>query len=266
MRDELFVNTCIDSHAHLTSDELFPSVDAIIARAKAAGLSKVVNINTDPITLERGIALAKRYPGFIVNTGATTPHDVENDGEKDFSFFEKAAHEGNLIAVGETGLDYHYEHSNRAVQQHFLSRYLDLANRCNLPTVIHCRGDEAFSDLFQIIKTDKILLHCFTGTDAQAKEAVKRGWHISISGIATFKKSQELRNVIKHIPLHHLLIETDAPYLAPESRRGQTNEPSYIQETARTIAAVKEVTLEEVCNQTLNNTEAFFQTYRKKDL
>jgi TatD DNase family protein len=263
MRDELFVNRCIDSHAHLTSDELFPQVDQIISRAKKAGIVKVININTDPITLDRALSLQKKYSDFILNTGATTPHDVERDGEKDFPFFEKAARDGELVAIGETGLDYHYEHSNRSVQQQFLLRYLDLASQYNLPTVIHCRGDEAFLDLFSIIKTSNILLHCFTGTTSQAREAIKRGWYISISGIATFKKSTELREVIKHIPIDHLLIETDSPYLAPQSKRGQRNEPAYVEEVARTIAELKELSLKQVCDQTVKNAIDFFDLTNK---
>jgi len=233
-------------------------VDRIIERAMQEGVTKIVNINTDRITFERGLELQKKYPHHIFNTVATTPHDVEKEGEENFAYFEKAIRAGEVVAVGEVGLDYYYEHSNREIQKEFVKRYFDLACAVNLPVVIHCRGDEAFRDLFCFKQSISAVLHCFTGTTAQAKQAMERGWYVSISGIATFKKSDELRNVIRELPLNRLFIETDAPYLAPQTRRGKVNEPSYITETAQIIAEVQNVSLEKVCRQTTENACKFF--------
>ena len=253
----------IDSHAHLTSDQLYPHVDQLIERAITQGVKKMVNIATCKETLERGIELAKKYPGIIYNTAATTPHDVETQGESFFPLVQKAAKEEKLVAIGETGLDYYYEHSRRDLQKIFLQRYFELARRSGLNVVIHSRGDDVFNELFRMADEQpvrpKCLLHCFTGKAHHARQAIERGWHISISGIVTFKKSEDLREVVKEIPLEHLQIETDSPYLAPQRKRGQMNEPSYLEEVAEEIARIKGVSLEQVCAETSKNSCSFFQ-------
>lgn len=246
-----------DSHAHLTSPEMLPNLDKIIERAKG---QRIVNICTDKETLEAGILLNKKYP-HIRNAGATTPHDVEKEGALFFPLFEEAAKEKKLVAIGETGLDYHYEHSPVPLQKEFLKRYLLLASSLDLPVIFHCR--EAFDDLFSIVdyeypKNKPAVLHCFTGTMLEAEEVLKRGWFLSLSGIVTFKKSTHLREVAKMVPLSQLLIETDAPFLAPQSKRGKQNEPAYLIETAQMIADVKNISLEEVAAASYKNGSALF--------
>lgn len=249
-----------DSHAHLSSPTFDNQTDQLIDRAWQLGVRGIVNICTDADSLEKGLALSKKYP-WIYNAGATTPHDVELEGEKMFPIFAKQAHEGAFVAIGETGLDYFYEHSDRSLQKRFLCRYLELAISCNLPVIIHCR--EAFEDLFTLIDShyeDRVgLLHCFTGTEREAAQLIDRGWSLSISGIVTFKKSQPLRDVVKTIPLENILVETDAPYLAPQSQRGKNNEPSFLQETIETIARVKELSLEQVATRCYENARALFR-------
>jgi TatD DNase family protein len=248
-----------DSHAHLSSAGVFPHIEAILQKAQLAGVSKIVNICTDVDSLKKGLELHQRYP-WVYNTAATTPHDVEKEGEEVFEIIAEQAKQGNLVAIGETGLDYYYEHSNREVQQHFLKRYLQLSLECQLPVVIHCR--EAFKDFFQIIDmhypSPAGVLHCFTGTLEEAEEVIKRGWYLSISGIVTFKKSEELRAVAKRVPLEQLLIETDTPYLAPQSQRGKSNEPAFLPEIAGLIATVKGLSLEEVAKATSQNAANLF--------
>jgi TatD DNase family protein len=257
MKKEAFVK--VDSHAHITSDELYEDVDGIIMRAKEAKVLQIVNICTDVLTFERGLALKKKYPDQIFNTVSTTPHDVEKEGEENFAYFEKAILSKQVVAVGEVGLDYFYEHSKKDVQKEFLHRYFDLALKADLPLVIHCRGDDAFLDLFKFSQNVKAVLHCFTGNFAQAKACLERGWCISISGIVTFKKSVDLQNVVKDIPLENMLIETDSPYLAPQSKRGQVNEPANVGEIAEMIALIKGVSLEEVLFHTTKNARDFFE-------
>lgn len=250
----------IDSHAHLTSDVLFSAVNEILERAKKAGITHIINICTDQKTLGRGIDLSKEND-WIFNAGATTPHDVQDEGELYFKEFEKGAKSGELIAIGETGLDYHYEHSPKNVQKEYFKRYMGLALECDLPLIVHCR--EAFEDFFTLIDryypSQRGVLHCFTGTVEEAVELVKRGWMISFSGIITFKKSEELREALKVVPLEQVLIETDSPYLAPQSKRGKTNEPSYIVETAQKVAEIKKTSLKEVAQVTSANACRFFQ-------
>ena len=196
----------VDSHAHLTSPEVLPRIESVLRRAKIAHVSHILNICTDPESLRQGILLAEKYP-FIKNAGATTPHDVATEGESAFTLFESAAREQKLSAIGETGLDYYYEHSPKKIQQEFLVRYLRLAISAKLPVIFHCR--DAFPDLFKITDlnyTGPAILHCFTGSLTEAEEVLQRGWYLSLSGIVTFKKSLKLQEIAKIVPLSQLLI------------------------------------------------------------
>ncbi|HEY5235778.1 MAG TPA: TatD family hydrolase [Rhabdochlamydiaceae bacterium] len=249
----------IDSHAHLTVPSVVDHVEEVLERAQQKNIKAIVNICIDPLSLEKGIHLAERHD-WIFNAAATTPHDVEKEGELFFPTVEKKAHEGKLIAIGETGLDYHYQHSPIFSQKAYLVRYFALAVAAKLPIIFHCR--DAFKDLFELsdhhYQGRPAILHCFTGTLEEAKECLERGWMISISGIITFKKSVLLKEVAAYVPLDRLLIETDTPYLAPESKRGKSNEPSYIDETAKVLAQVKGLSIEEVAEATARNASQFF--------
>ncbi len=249
----------IDTHAHLTSEQILPVLDDVVARAKKAGIEKIVNICTDEKSLAEGLLLHQDAP-WIFNAAATTPHDVEKEGAVFFPFVERSALEGKLIAIGETGLDYFYEHSNRQEQQKYLSLYFSLARQAKLPLIFHCR--DAFADLFSMADEEyrgyPALLHCFTGNLDEARDVMNRGWYLSISGIVTFKKSAALREVAKYVPLDRLLIETDAPYLAPQSHRGQLNEPAYLSETARAIAETMGISVDKLAAATVENAARFF--------
>lgn len=253
-----------DSHAHLTSPDLFDAVHSLVQNAQEANIKTIINICTDPLSLERGLALSQQYP-WIYQVASTTPHDAEEEGESAFSVMAAAAREGLLKAVGETGLDYYNATSSPQIQKNLLRRYLRLALECQLPVVIHCRN--AFSDFFQILDEEygvnnphaPGVLHCFTGTMQEAEEVLKRGWMISLSGIVTFKKSQALQEIAKEIPLDQLLIETDAPYLAPQLYRGKKNEPAYLLHTAKYIADLKKISLEELASFTTANACKLFR-------
>ncbi len=247
----------IDSHAHLTGHTVIDHVEEMLERAKMHQVKAIVNVCTDQNSLEKGIALAKRHRS-IFNAAAATPHDVETIGDTFFPIVSKLAREGGLYAIGETGLDYHYEHSPKELQKKHLNQYLELAIETHLPVIFHCR--EAFEDLFQASHGKKFgaVLHCFTGTLEEAKGCLDRGWYVSMSGIVTFKNSTDLRDVAKYVPLDRLLIETDTPYLAPQTKRGKMNEPAFVVETAAMIAQVKGITLEEVGDATSRNAAQFF--------
>lgn len=253
----------IDSHAHLTSDDLYPEVEELLKRAQKSNITHIINICTDLKTLERGIELSKKHP-WVLNAGSTTPHDVEKEGELYFAKFREATEKGLLVAVGETGLDYYYQHSPKEKQIEYFIKYMELAKEFELPLVIHCR--DAFDDFFKLIDEhypikDKGLLHCFTGTLDEAKKLIERSWFISFSGIITFKKSAELRQVAKWVPLERMLIETDSPYLAPQKYRGKVNEPSYVVETGKMVAELKGISLDEVLFQTSQNAREFFKLH-----
>ncbi|OGN59708.1 MAG: hydrolase TatD [Chlamydiae bacterium RIFCSPHIGHO2_12_FULL_27_8] len=245
-----------DTHAHLTFKEI--DLD-VIKRAKESNVNKIINICTDKSSLMKGIELASKYD-FIFNAAATYPHDVDNEGKEFFEIVKKYAIEKKLIGIGESGLDYYYEHAEKEEQKKYLKKYFELSLSLNLPIILHCRN--AFKDLFEIsdtfYKSKKALLHCFTGTIEEAKEVLKRDWIIAFSGIITFKNSDDLREVVKYVPLEKMVIETDAPYLAPQKYRGKKNEPSYIIETAKMISEIKNISLEEVAFKTTANAENFF--------
>ena len=256
--------TFSDSHAHLSSRDVLPGIEGVLKRAQDANVSTILNICTDKETFEQGLLLAEKYP-WVYNSASTTPHDVDKEGDSFFPLVVDQAKNGKLKAIGETGLDYYYTHSARETQQHFLRRYLKLALEVHLPVVIHCR--EAFDDFFKILDEEYIVngrhapgvLHCFTGTVKEAEEVIKRGWFLSLSGIVTFKKSDILREVAKIVPMEQLLIETDTPYLAPQSHRGKQNEPSYLPETAAFIAQLKGVSVQELATKTSENLMRFLK-------
>lgn len=249
----------IDTHAHLTSEQVLPDLEGVLNRAKDRGISKIINICTGRTSLELGLILHEKYP-WVHTTAATTPHDVQEEGEDFFPCVERAAMDGKLIAIGETGLDYFYAHSDKKIQQAFLQRYFFLSLKTKLPLIFHCR--DAFSDLFAMADADysgaPAVVHCFTGTIEEAKAALDRGWYLSLSGIVTFKKSEALREVAKYVPLDRIFIETDSPYLAPQSMRGKQNEPSFLPETAQAVALAKGVSLSELAEATVENAKRFF--------
>jgi TatD DNase family protein len=253
----------IDSHAHLTGERALISEEEL-QRAHAAGVEMIINICTDAYSLQRGLELAKRSrPPCIITACATTPHDVAKEGDLFFPEVEACANKKLLQAIGETGLDYHYMHSPKDVQQTFLRKYLRLARSCSLPVVIHCR--DAFEDFCAIWDEEQDgtlagVLHCFTGTMQEAEKVLQRGMYVSISGIVTFEKSTALQAIVQAIPLDRLLIETDAPYLAPQPFRGKKNEPAYLVETAKYIAKLRSISLEELAASTTQNVKQLFRT------
>jgi TatD DNase family protein len=248
-----------DSHAHITLDSMFNNADEFLSNAKGNKVTIIVNVCLDQSGLDRGLLIKKRYP-WIYNAAATHPHDADREDGSFFSSVEKSAVAKELIAIGETGLDYHYAHSSQKGQKKLLIRYFALASSVKLPIIFHCR--EAFADLFvladEYYKGKPAVVHCFTGSLAEAQKSLDRGWYISVSGIVGFKKSQALRDVLSYVPLDRLLIETDSPFLAPESQRGKMNQPSYIVETAAVLAGVKGVAIEELSAALMRNSRLFF--------
>lgn len=260
----------IDSHAHIGAFEE-EKRRPILEETYAAGVEKLINICTSEEDLEVGLALKKEEASAcekprakIYNVASITPHDVLNQPKSAFDTFANAAREGALVAIGETGLDYFYERSPKKEQKEEFLRYIELALECNLPLVIHCR--DAFEDFFDLIQsayasTSKNrfgVLHCFTGTLKEAKKLVDLGWMVSVSGIATFKNAADLRDVIRALPLDHLVIETDAPWLAPQSKRGQENSPAYVTEVGTLVADIHRVSIEACAEVTSKNATRLF--------
>ncbi len=256
----------VDSHAHIDGPEFDADRDEIIARAHAADVTTILNVGTgDPHTgvFERAIEVGRRYPSVYTAIG-THPHDAR--------FYDDAAEQktkelvksgARVVAWGEIGLDFHYDNSPRDVQIDVFKRQLHAARECDVPVIIHTR--EAEPATIEILKTDyagasrKGVFHCFSGSKDLALRALDLDFMISFSGIVTFKKAEELREIAKEVPLDHLLIETDCPFLAPVPYRGKRNEPAYVVEVARCIAEVRGVQTEEIARITTENFRRFLQ-------
>ena len=248
-----------DSHAHLT----FEKMDGAEAmqRAVGAGVMAIMDIAVNEASLEKSFQLSSHAaPLALYHAAATTPHDATSSDDPFFSVVEAAIRDGRLAAIGETGLDFFHASETKAIQEVLFLRYAQLAIDTKKPLIIHCR--EAFSALIPILKSFgselRGVIHCFTGTKEEAIILLDMGWPLSISGIVTFPKSESLREIVRFLPLDRMLIETDAPFLAPGPKRGQTNEPSFIVHTAEVIAQIKGTTLESICEETFLNAQRLF--------
>lgn len=259
----------IDSHAHLDGPRFDPDRAEVIFRARAAGVTTILAVGTGdgPGTLDCAIKLAAQYD-FIYATIGIHPHEAKLAADADFLQLESLARAPKVIACGEIGLDYYYDHSPRDVQQNVFIRQMTLARAAHLPIVIHCRpsdnSDDAWQDCLELIdqhwKPTGLggILHCFTSTWPHAKRALDMGFLISFAGNITFPKAQQIRDAAKQVPMNHILIETDSPFLAPVPYRGKRNEPAYVKQVARQLAELRGLTTEEIAAQTSQNFRRFF--------
>jgi TatD DNase family protein len=259
----------VDSHAHLEMEQFDGDREATIARARDGGIANIVAIGsgTGPGSLDCGIQLAEKYE-FIYATIGIHPHEAKLASDADFQELEKLAARPKVIAWGEIGLDYYYDHSPRDIQRQVFLKQLNLARAAKLPVVIHCRpsqdSENAWEDCLQLLREHWAahglggVLHCFTGTWEQAKHGLDMGFMISFAGNVTFPKAQQIRDAAVQVPLERMLIETDSPFLAPIPHRGKRNEPAFVKEVARHIGELRGLATEEVGRQTANNFYRFF--------
>lgn len=245
----------VDSHCHLNYPEL-SHTEAVIARAHAAGVGLMQTISTKRSDFVAVKSLAERYPEIYCSIGIH-PHEAEPHEDISEEELLAEADHPRVIGIGETGLDYYYEHSPRAVQRELFRRHIRVARRLQLPVIVHSRNaDEETVEILQEeqgIGAFPFLIHCFSTTKYLSDKSVEMGGYISCSGILTFKKSQALREAVASVPMDRLLVETDAPYLAPEPHRGQPCEPAYTVYTARKLAEVKAVSEDEIGRVTTDN-------------
>lgn len=252
----------IDSHCHLNYPELADTA-GVIARAKAAGVGLMQTISTQRRDFAEVKALAAAHPEIFCSIGIH-PHEAEPHEDISEEELLREANHPKVIGIGETGLDYFYEHSPREAQKELFRRHIRVARMLDLPVIVHSR--DADNDTIMILKEAmaegdfRLLIHCFTSSLQLAQEVVAMGGYISASGIITFKKSQALRESFASVPLERLLVETDSPYLAPEPYRGKPCEPAYTAHTARRLAEIKGVSEEELSRAT---TENFFRLFSK---
>ena len=253
----------VDSHCHLDFPDIASELDAVVARARAAGIGRMVTICTRVRKHAQVLAIAEKFSDVFCSVG-THPHNAHEELDIDAKALMEIAKHPKVVAIGEAGLDYHYDKSPRDAQAQSLRQHIAAARESGLPLVIHSR--ECDTDMTRILKDESrmgafpAVLHCFTGGRDLAFAAIEFGHYVSFTGILTFKNSQDLRDIAATLPAERVLVETDAPDLAPLPYRGKRNEPSYVVETAKVLAATRGVSLDEITRQT---TENFFRLFNK---
>jgi TatD DNase family protein len=264
----------VDSHAHLDGTQFDSDREQVLDRARATGVQTIVAIgNGDgPDQADCGIRLAEKYD-FVYATVGIHPHEAQLASEAAYQNMEGLAKHPKVIAWGEIGLDYYYDHSPRDVQRAVFIRQMELAASAKLPIVIHCRpshgSDDAWQHCLGLLREQWApkglggILHCFTGDWLQAKSALDMGFMISFAGNLTFPKAQQIRDAALEVPLDRVLIETDSPYLAPVPHRGKRNEPAFVLETALKLAQLRQLATEEIARQTTRNFYNFFKLTEK---
>ena len=252
----------IDSHAHLDDRRFDADRDMLIKSLKENGVNLVLNIGADIKTSKASVDLAKKYNNVYAVVGVH-PHSAKDLEGSDLSELRKIASEDKVVAIGEIGLDYHYDNSPRDVQRKWFKKQIELAQELDMPIVIHSR--EATQETFDILKEAsekkslRGIIHSYSGSYEMAVEYIKLGFYIAIGGPVTFKNARILREVAAKLPLDKLLIETDAPYLTPEPYRGKRNEPMYVKYVAEKIAQVRGSTYEQIAKATSDNLLKLFE-------
>jgi TatD DNase family protein len=251
----------VDSHCHLDFPDFASELDAVVARAKTAGVEQMVTISTRAKRHAEILAIAERFPDVYCSVG-THPHNAHEELDIGTDELIARAQHPKVVAIGEAGLDYHYDNSPREAQERGLRAHIAAARATRLPLVIHSR--EADADMARILEEETgkgafpAVLHCFTGGRDLAMRGVALGVYVSFTGILTFKNSAELRDIARDLPADRIMVETDAPYLAPNPYRGKRNEPSYVVETAKMLAQTRGVSLEAIARQTTENFHRLF--------
>ena len=252
----------IDSHAHIQGKEYSGETAAIIERARVAGVEQIIVVGGagDMSSNSEAVALADSFVNIYATVGMHT-HDAKDVGPDELEKLKDLALHPKVIAVGETGLDYYYNHSPHDVQRRVFAQFIHMARVTELPIVVHER--DAASEGVELLRSEgegklRGVIHCFTGNYEAARAYLDLGFYISFTGIITFKNAESLRDVVRQVPLERMLVETDSPYLTPVPHRGKRNEPAYVRLVAATVANIKGVTLEEVARTTTDNARRLF--------
>lgn len=251
----------VDVHAHLI-DEKFENPNEVLERAKFFGVNKIICASSNLETSEKTFEFAKMNEGVFCAVGVH-PEDASEYNDETEKRLKELSKDKKVVAIGEIGLDYHYENIDKEKQKEVFLRQIILADKLSLPIQIHCR--DAMEDALKILKVNKDKLscggifHCYSGSVEEAKEILKLGFSFSFGGVCTFKNSRKVPEVIQFLPVENILLETDCPYLAPEPHRGEINEPKNIPIIAEKIASLKNISLEELAKITTNNAERIFK-------
>ena len=249
----------IDSHAHLYYDEIYNNLDMKLDEAKKCGVTHILTIGTDIGTMQKNLDIANSYQDIYASVGV---HPLYTNDARPIDKLIEWTNMDKVVAIGEVGLDYHYEEGNpRSAQKELLHDMLNLSQSINLPYIFHAR--ECFPDILDIIKDYDItnaVFHCYTDSLENAKKILDLGYYISFSGVVTFKRSEELKEIAKYVPDDRFLIETDSPYLAPVPHRGKTNEPAFVALVAECVATLRNTTVDKISEITTDN---FFRLFTK---
>jgi TatD DNase family protein len=251
----------IDTHCHLTFDDLAQDIDGVLARSMAEGVTEWITVGTDPQENRKAIEFAERFANMYAAVGIH-PHDAKTATAGTFENLKKLAQHKKVVAIGETGLDYHYDFSQRDDQRSVFAEHLKMASELNLPVIIHCR--EAFDETLEVLArcgqgVKKVVFHCFSGSAEQAKVVLDRGFYISFTGVVTFANARIKQEAARIVPLDRLMLETDSPYMSPEPmRRQKINEPALMIHTARFLAELKQMDLEDFAQAVATTSKAFF--------
>lgn len=253
--------TLIDTHAHLTYEGLIENIDDVVSRALSNGISDIITIATEPADFEGTLELAKRFDNVYAGAGIH-PHHAKEVTDDSLLKLKAFAENEYIIAVGETGLDFHYNFSEHDVQHELFVRHLEIAVQTGKPVIIHSRNalDETLKilDVFKG-KLSKIVFHCYSGTKQQTEVLLDRGYYISFTGIVTFKNAELAREAAMAVPLDRMMLETDCPYMSPAPMRNQKiNEPALMIHTAEFIAKLKGINFDEFCGQVTDTSRSFF--------
>lgn len=251
----------IDTHCHLTFGQLADGVDQVIARSIDAGVTAWITVGTDPNQNQKVIELARKYDNMYAAVGVH-PHDAKDVNDQAIRQLHALAQNKKVVAIGETGLDFHYDHSPRDRQAVVFTAHLQLAQELNLPVIIHSR--EAFDETMEILQRsgpdlEKVVFHCFSGSPEQAKILLDAGFYISFTGVVTFKNAESIRQAAEIVPLDRLMLETDCPYMSPEPMRKQKiNEPALMVHTAKFLAELKGTDFEDFTSAVTSTSKSFF--------
>lgn len=257
----------IDTHAHLTLGKMAEDVDGVLRRSCDAGVSSWITVGTNTKENQQVAELAAKYEKLYAAVGIH-PHDAKDVSEADLAELELLAGRDKVAALGEMGLDFHYDFSPRQVQKDIFAKQLELAAKLNMPVIIHSR--EAFDETIEILdefrgRVDKVVFHCFGGDADQARFIIEQGWYISFTGVVTFKNAHTTREAARAVPLDRMMVETDCPYMSPEPMRKQKdNEPALMVHTARFLAELKNVSFDEFARVTTATARQFFELKQQK--
>jgi len=258
----------IDSHCHLDFPDLVNEVEGVVARARAAGIARMVTISTRVRRLDKLFAIADRFEPVYCSVG-THPHHAAEERDVTLAELTELARRPKVVAIGEAGLDYFYDRSPRDVQERVFRTHIAAARESGLPLVIHTRDADA--DMARILEEETgkqsftAVLHCFSAGRDLAECAIALGHYISFTGIITYKKSDELRAIAASLPADRIMVETDSPYLAPQSRRGKRNEPAFVVETAQALAETRGVSFETIARETSENFSRLFREVPRRE-